>query len=123
MDNKNSLSCLSSVVLATKEIEEDPLSVNKVGKEAKSTFIKERLVDQVKSFNAQLKGRKLKTFPNVSKSAKVTGPRENKQLTEKKNVFGRVVLLSLKRYICLKRVLGYPLGPAPWPRTTSDGTP
>ena len=74
--DKNNLYCFSTVAPTTKDIEEDLLSVSKVGKEAKSTFIKERLVE-VKSFNAPLKCQILKTFANVTKSAKVTGPRKN----------------------------------------------
>ena len=46
-DNDN-LYCLSSGAPTTKDIEEDLLSVSKVGKEAKFTFIKERLVDSHK---------------------------------------------------------------------------
>ena len=46
-DNDN-LYCLSSGAPTAKDIEEDLLSVSKVGKEAKFTFIKERLVDSHK---------------------------------------------------------------------------
>ena len=46
-DNDN-LYCLSSGAPTTKDIEEDLLSISKVGKEAKFTFIKELLVDSQK---------------------------------------------------------------------------
>ena len=46
-DNDN-LYCLSSGAPTTKDIEEDLLSISRVGKEAKFTFIKELLVDSQK---------------------------------------------------------------------------
>ena len=46
--DKDNLYCLSSGAPTTKDTEEDLLSVSKVGKEAKSTFIKERLIDSQK---------------------------------------------------------------------------
>ena len=46
-DNDN-LYCLLSGAPTTKDIEEDLLSISKVGKEAKFTFIKELLVDSQK---------------------------------------------------------------------------
>lgn len=81
VDDNENLYCLSFGAPATKEIEEDLLSVRKRGREAKCTFIKERLVDKAKSFNAPLKRQKLKTFANQAKSAKVVGPTRHKQLT------------------------------------------
>ena len=77
----------------------------------------------VTSINASLKRQMLKTFANLAKSAKVTRPRKNKQLTAQRNVFGQLILLSLKHEICMERVNSYPLGPVPWPLATSDGTP
>ena len=77
----------------------------------------------VTSINASLKRQMLKTFANLAKSAKVTRPRKNKQLTAKRNVFGQLILLSLKHEICMERVNSYLLGPSPWPLATSDGTP
>ena len=69
----------------------------------------------VKSINAPLKRQMLSTFANVAKSAKVTRPRKNKQLTAQRNVFGQLILLSLKHEICKERVNSYPLRPVPWP--------
>ena len=77
----------------------------------------------VTSINASLKRQMLKTFANLAKSAKVTRPRNNKQLTAQRNVFGQLILLSVKHEICMERVNSYPLGPVPWPLATSDGTP
>ena len=77
----------------------------------------------VTSINASLKRQMLKTFANLAKSAKVTRPRNTKQLTAQWNVFGQLILLSLKHEICMERVNSYPLGPVPWPLATSDGIP
>ena len=73
--------------------------------------------------NAPLKRQMLKTFANVAKSAKVTRPGKNKQLTAQRNVFGQLILLSLKLEICKERVNSYPLRPVPWSLATSDSTP
>ena len=69
----------------------------------------------VKRSNAPLKRQMLNTFANVAKSAKVTRPRKNKQLTAQRNVFGQLILLSLKHEICKEWVNSYPLRPVPWP--------
>ena len=73
--------------------------------------------------NAPLKRQMLKTFANVAKSAKVTRPRKNKQLTAQRKFFGKLILLSLKLETCKERVNSYPLRPVPWPLATRDSTP
>ena len=115
----NNLYCLSSGAPTTKDIEEDLLSVSKVGKEA--TFIKEQLVDSHKH-QCISETSDAQTVCQFGKICKVTRPRNNKQLIAQRNVFGQLILLSLKHEICKERVNSYPLGPVPWPLATSDGT-
>ena len=120
-DNDN-LYCLSSGAPTTKDIKEDLLSVSKGGKRPSSYASRSGWLT-VTSINASLKRQMLKTFANLAKSVKVTRPRKHKQLTAQQNVFGQLILLSLKHEICMERVNSYPLGPVPWPLATSDGTP
>ena len=40
-----------------------------------------------------------------------------------RNVFGQLVLLSLKHNISMEKTLCYPLGPVPWSLATADGKP
>ena len=44
-------------------------------------------------------------------------------MVAQQNVFGHLILLSLKHEICMERVNSYPLEPVPWPLVTSVGTP
>ena len=124
MDDKTHLYCLSSGAPASKEIEEDLLNADKVGKQAYSSFVQERLIDKTKSFNAPIKKLNLKTFATDVKTGKVTGKvNKSKQITAERNVFGQLLMLAIEHNISLERVLNFPLGPVPWALATSDGTP
>ena len=118
-DDKDSLYCISSCAPTTKDIEEDLLSVSKVGKEAKSTFIKERPVGSQKHQCTS----ETPDAQNVCQSCKICKSDMNKQLTAQRNVFGQLILLSLKHEICMEWVNSYPLGPVPLPLAISDSTP
>lgn len=73
IDNKEVLYCLSSGAPIPRAVEEDLLQADKVGKEAHMTFVKERLVENTKSFHEPIKKQNLKTFSNMAKSVKVNG--------------------------------------------------
>ena len=120
-NTKDNLYCLSSGAHTIKDIEEDLVSV-KWGKRPSPHSSRYGWLT-VKSISAPLKRQMLKMFANLAHSAKVTRPRKSKQLTAQQNVFGQVILLSLKHEICMERVNSYPLGPVPWPLVRSVGTP
>ena len=67
VENIESLYCLSSGVPVSQEIEQDLLNADRLGEEAASTFIKERMVEKRVSFNAAIKKLNLKTFGKNSK--------------------------------------------------------
>lgn len=124
VDNKDALYCLSSGAPVPKDVERDLLQGEKIGQEAHSTFVKERLIEKTKSFNAPIKRLNLKTFAKLAKSATVTGKsKKSKQIIAERNVFGQLVLLALEHDISLERALSFPLGPVPWSLATADGAP
>ena len=124
VENKSVLYCLSSGAPTPRDIEHDLLQADKLGKEAYSTFVKERIIERTKSYNAPIKRNNLKTFATLVTSAKVTcKSRKTKQTTAARNVFGQLVLLALDHNIDMERVMRFPLGPVPWALATVDDIP
>ena len=105
---------LASGLPAKPDVATDLLNACKIGKASMEEFIQNRMVNQTVAFHYPIKRNKLKTLANadVKKTLKNT---QNKmtQIKAERNIFGQLVLLSVKNNIDLQATLSYPLGPVP----------
>ena len=94
------------------------------GNKARDEFIEDRLIKKTASFFDPVKKQRLKTFAFLEKCVKLTGSeKKSKQMMTERNIFGQLVLLSLKHNISMEKTLRYPLGPVLWSLAASDGKP
>ena len=86
--------------------------------------IEDRLVKKTASFFDPVKKQRLKAFASIAKCVTLTGSeKKSEQLRAERNVFGQLVLLSLKHNISMEKTLCYPLEPVPRSLATADGKP
>jgi hypothetical protein len=124
VDNKDALYCISSGSPLEKESEQNILEANKIGQQAHTKFVNERLVEKTISFYAPLRKQKLKTFDDKKKRKKLTTSQKKVvEIKAERNLFGQLVMLSEQHDISLDKTLSYPLGPVPWALATADGCP
>ena len=122
VENKDLLYCISSEAPAPADVEKDLLSADISRNKTRDEFIEDRLVKKTASFFDPVKKQRLKTFASLGKCVKVTdSEKKSKQMRAERNVFGQLVLLSLKNNINMDKTLCYPLGPVPWSLATADG--
>ena len=107
----NELYCLSSGVPASSETENSLLQAYNLGKTAMELFIKERLVDKTKNYHDPITRRKFNTFSSMEKCQKIRSS-QNKvvEIRAERNVFAKLVLLSMKHDIDLELTLSFQLG-------------
>ena len=115
VENKDLLYCISSGAPAPADVEEGLLSADVNGNKARDEFIENHLVEKTASFFDPVKKQRLKTSASLAKCVKLTGSEKKpNQMRAERNVFGQLVLLSLKHNISMEKTLCYPLGPVPW---------
>ena len=115
---------LSSGLQASKQVEDDMLTLQEVGRKQHQSFIKERLVTKSTSFHAPIKRNRKQIFASLSKTTSLkTSQKQELKLKAQRNVFGQLLMLSEKHHLDLQKVIEYPLGPVPWSLATADGMP
>ena len=115
---------LSSGLQASKQVEDDMLTLQEVGRKQHQSFIKERLVTKSTSFHAPIKRNRKQNFASLSKTTSLkTSQKQELKLKAQRNVFGQLLMLSEKHHLDLQKVMEYPLGPVPWSLATADGMP
>lgn len=122
--NVDHLYCISSGRPVSQEITKDLLTVDTHGTNAYKTFVQERLVQKTVSIHSPIKRMKLKTFASSAVTTYVTNSsKKRKEVIAERNVFGQLILLSMKHKLCMEKVMSYQLGPVPWSLATADGAP
>ena len=103
VENKDVPYCISSGAPAPADLEEDLLSADMSGNIVRDEFIEDRLVEKTASFDL-VKKQRLKTFASLAKCVKLTSSeKKSKQMRAERNVFGQLVLLSLKHNISMEK--------------------
>ena len=124
VDQKDDLICFSSGMNAPQAVCKYLLSVDSVGQEEFEDFVEKRLKDQETSFHFRIKRNSLKTFETLHKKIKVSCTnRSNYNVKAQRNIFGQLLMLTMKRNIDLQKVISFPLSPVPFALGTPDGLP
>jgi hypothetical protein len=121
-DSNTDLVSISSGTLASADVAADLMRAQSAGEEAHATFKLERLESNVVKFHDPLRKMKLKTFTDMKKSVSCKTNDKNIILRGDKNLFGKIIFLSQKRSLDMKKVLSHPLGPTPFELANADGS-
>ena len=121
--DKDNLYCISSGARVPKDHENDILSAELRGKQAKDKFIQERL-EKGEDFFEPIKGMNLKTMEDMGKNVKVkTANNKIVEYRQQGNVAMQLLVRSQtpELQIDLADLLKYPLTPVPFSIGTADG--
>ena len=122
--DKERLLCVSSGISASPEVEKDILRTEKVGLEAKETFIKERLQKGTGFFDP-IKKLKLKTFGDMKKRVKLkTSSNKEVQYIQQGNRAFQLLVKSqmlLSDKLDFAELMSYQLTPVPYSLALADG--
>lgn len=122
VSDHDKLYCISSGAHAPEPVEKDMMTAEQLGKQAKETFIVDRL-ETKKNFFSPVKKMKLRTFHSGNKTVKLKTA-QNKIITYKQHSSVALQLLVKSQshgHIDVDELLKYPLSPVPYSLGTADG--
>lgn len=106
----NKLYNITSGKDAAPEIEEFLLNVEKIGENPRKTFITD-CIENPARYSLPMKRQKVQSFVNAVKKKKVAVSRKVQEVRLQRDLFGRILALSMNKDIDIKKVLCYPLTP------------
>lgn len=118
---KESLFNISNGQAAKEDIEKFLLSIEKCGELQRESFVKECEEDPYR-FEKPIKRNKMLTFTEALKKKKVVVNGKIQELRMQRDLFGRLLAVSLEQHIDLEKVLSFPLTPVPLSLCHLDGT-
>ena len=118
---KDRLFNLTTGKAASPEVQEFLLSVNERGNEQHQKFRSECLHDPSR-FKRPIKRNKMLTFSSTNARPKVAKEGQIRELKHERNMFARLLTISMNSKIDLKSVFTYPLTAVPLSLSYNDGT-
>lgn len=111
--DKNCLYNISTGEAAPEAVENFLLHVEEEGDKQRKNFI-ENCINEPKNFDqAIISKTKCHTFRNMITKKKVTVCRKEMELRMQRDLFGQLLLISLKKELDVDKILAYPLTPVP----------
>lgn len=122
--NEKSLVNIGSGAIATEEIEKYVLNIFHSGRQQQSNFIKECLNSPIRfKFNSPIKKNTISNFASGSLISKRNNNNSSvKVIKFERNLFARILRMSLKETMNMESVLSFPITPIPLALCHPDGT-
>ena len=114
--NPSDIVSLSTGKAVPMDVANDLIEAKRKGERAYEDFKRERLQPgSTKSVNESVLKMKLKTFTGIKEKQKAKSSHKETVLKADRQLFGHMVLISMKRDLDMEEVLKHPLGPLPGP--------
>jgi len=119
---RESLICISSGVVATKEITKDVLFALEKGQTASQKFFDDRIKSQKVSFYNLIKKIGLKSFTDLKIKKTIKVKEKSITLAAERSIFGRMLAVAKRQEgLSLETLLTFSLSPIPWCFGLPDG--
>ena len=92
------------------------------GEKAAKAFMEERLISNNTDFFEPIKRHAIKSFKDLTKTAKINIKGKEEILRADRSLFARMAVIAQTREMNMREVLSHPLGPLPWSLATIDGS-
>ena len=109
--------------IATGDVAQTPLRNTEKGRQQMSDFIEKRINTNFEGFWEPIPNMKIKTFSSANKKIHAKSNDKLVTVNADRDLFGRLLIVSNTRQICLKDVLSFELSPVPYSLASADGSP
>ena len=122
-EESDSLSNIATGVVLPTDVAERLMTSVEKGQEQMNSFIQQRLNSNDVSFWHAIPSLKIKTFSSTMKKTTIKGTNEKLvAITEDRDLFGRLLIVSNARQVNLREILCFELSSVPYSLAHTDGT-
>ena len=120
-DSDELLNIATGVVLP-EDVAQNLVRSTKEGRQQMNALVEKRINSNAVGFWEPIPNMKVKTFSSTNKKIRVKSSDKLVTVKADRDLFGRLLIVSNTRQICLKEVLSFELSPVPYSPASADGS-
>ena len=113
---------IATGVVLPEDVAQNLVRSTEKGRQQMNSFVKERINSNAMGFWEPIPNMKIKTFSSANKEIRVKSSDKLVTINADRDLFGRLLIVSNTRQICLKDVLSFELSPVPYSLANADGS-
>ena len=112
---------IATGVVLLEDVAQNLVHSTEKGRQQMNAFVEKRMNSNAVGFWEPIPNLKIKTFSSANKKIRVKSSDELVTVNADRDLFGRLLIVSNTRQICLKDVLSFELSPVPYALANTDG--
>ena len=113
---------IATGVLLPDDVAQNLVHSTEKGREQMAAFVEKRINSNAVGLWEPIPNLKIKTFSSANKKIRVKSSEKLVTVNADRDLFGRLLIVSNTRQICLKDVLSFELSPVPYSLANADGS-
>ena len=109
-------------VVLPEDVAQNLICSTEKGRQQMNAFVEKRSNSNAVGFWEPIPNMKIKTFSSTNKKIRVKSSDKLVTVNADRDLFGRLLIVSNTRQICLKEVLSFELSPVPFSLANADGS-
>ena len=113
---------IATGVVLTEDVAQKLVCSTEKGRQQMNVFVEKRINSNTVGLWEPIPNIKIKTFSSANKKIRVKSNDKLVTVNADRDLFGRLLIVSNTRQICLKDVLSFELSPVPYSLANADGS-